>query len=79
MTTFQKTFPTHCTSSEFTTLIRPDFRLRRMTAFPYEIDSNKVIGGQCTKSFLLFVQPTQTRQSLLFKLTALSENFHFIL
>ncbi|CAI4613280.1 ADM_collapsed_G0035430.mRNA.1.CDS.1 [Saccharomyces cerevisiae] len=35
MTTFQKTFPIHCTSSEFTTLIRPDFSSSRMTALPW--------------------------------------------
>nr|CAI6603820.1 CMF_HP1_G0031190.mRNA.1.CDS.1 [Saccharomyces cerevisiae] len=53
------------------------FRLRRMTSTSVGIDSNKVIEGQCTKSFLLFRADSNSSKFAFFKLTPIG-NFHFI-
>ncbi|CAI4870453.1 ADI_G0059120.mRNA.1.CDS.1 [Saccharomyces cerevisiae] len=57
----------------------PDARLFVFVERPHSvgIDSNKVIEGQCTKSFLLFRADSNSSKFAFFKLTPIG-NFHFI-
>ncbi|CAI4695417.1 ADI_G0039780.mRNA.1.CDS.1 [Saccharomyces cerevisiae] len=73
---FKRPFLSIAPVLNFTTLISQTFRLRRMTGLPWD-QSNKVIEGQCTKSFLLFRADSNSSKFAFFKLTPIG-NFHFI-